>query len=136
MGARGPKSETELQPLPSPLPERPAPPPRLNAAGQERWRELVNELPVTRLRASDLSLLADMIIAEQSVEECDRLIATHGQVIGPGVKANPAVFLRQSHLRTIVQIQRALRLCPSMRKRQDDADLQVKKTTQKKPWEA
>lgn len=137
VGRRGPKSTAEkMAPVPAVLPQRPGPPRgKLDTAGRRRWRALVNELPTDRLRSSDLLLLADMITAEQGVAECDKLILQHGQVIGPGVKANPAVYLRQSHLRSIVQIQRALRLCPSMRKRQEAADLQVK-VSPKKPWEA
>lgn len=139
MGARGPKSETEKQALaivPAVLPERPPPPAHLDAQGQARWRELVSELPVKRFRASDLELLAQLVLCERYVHECDANIGVHGQIIGPGVQENPAVRLRERHLRAMIALQRALRLCPSMRQRQDDAELQAKSLPGRKPWEA
>ena len=125
-----------MAPVPTALPQRPPPPRgRFDAAGRRRWKQLVNELPVDRLRASDLLLLTDLIQTEKYIAECDANIAKHGQVTGPGVQINPAVKLRESHVRVAVVIQRALRLCPSMRKRHDDSGLQVK-SSPKKPWEA
>jgi len=135
MAKRGPKSRAEIMaPVPTALPRRPPPPRGLTAAGRKRWKTLVGELPVDRLRASDLLLLADLIRTEGYIRECDINIAAHGQVVGPGVQPNPALKIRETHIRIAVVIQRALRLCPSMRKRQDAADLQAK-TAAKKPWE-
>ena len=136
MGQRGPKSKAEVMaPVPTVLPRRPEAPAHLDDVGQFRWREIVNEMPVDRLRASDLVLLADLIKTEQYARECDQNIAAHGQVIGPGVQINPAVLLREKHMRIIVALQRALRLCPSMRMRQDAGSLPTKKPANK-PWEA
>lgn len=135
MGRRGPKSPAEIMaPVPTELPQRPAPPDELDDAGRARWRELVNELPVGRFRVSDLRMLADLIRSEQYVAECDENIRINGQVVGPGVTINPAVVLREKHLRIIVALQRALRLCPSMRVRQDSAKLNDT-GPKKKPWE-
>lgn len=137
MGRRGPQSQAEtLTAAPTILPERPRPPTTLDADGQARWRELVSELPVDRLRASDLRLLEDLIQTEQYSRQCDRNIAAHGQVVGPGVQINPAVTLRVQHQRIIVVLQRALRLCPSMRTRQDASGQLGKTKPGKKPWEA
>jgi P27 family predicted phage terminase small subunit len=124
-----------MEPVPTALPERPGPPPELNEEGRARWREVVNELPVDRLRHSDFNLLLNLILAEQYVAECDRVIAEHGLILGPKPYTNPAVRIREYNLRTIVQIQRALRLCPSMRMRQDAGGLNGKPKPQKKPWE-
>ena len=138
MGKRGPKSraDREMAALPTVLPQRLDPPASMDDEGKARWREIVNELPVSRLRKSDLKILADLIQSEKYVAQCDAIIAEHGQVIGPGAQINPAVTIRDRHVRTAIALQRALRLCPSMRKRQDDADLQVKATSSvKKPWE-
>jgi P27 family predicted phage terminase small subunit len=140
MGHRGPKGDTKkeaqsaLEALPTVLPERRPPPETLNDAGKERWRELVGELPVNRLRVSDFQMLEAMIRAEQYVENCDQNIAKHGLVIGPTPKTNPAVRIREYNLRTIVQIQRALRLCPSTRLRQDSPQLPATSPASK-PWE-
>ena len=125
MGRRGPKSSEEKRAaVAAVLPERPGPPGgRLNDAGVARWWEIVNELPVHRFRASDHNMLSDLIITEQLVAQCNENISINGPLMGPGVVENPAVRMRASHLRTIVQLQRALRLCPSMRKRQDDSEL-------------
>ena len=136
MGDRGRKSQAEIMaPVPAVLPERPRPPDHLGEDGRARWTELVNELPVERFRASDLKMLADLVKSEQYVEKCDEIIGEHGQVIGPGAQINPAVTLREKHLRVIVALQRALRLCPSMRMRQDAAKLRQSGTAAKKPWE-
>ena len=146
---RGPKSKADLTPLPSQLPERPRAPSSINAAGKARWSELVTELPVDRLRASDLHMLADMIRNEQAVDKCDALIKKQGQVIeedvfskttgesiGTKLSPHPAVAIRASHLRGIVQMQRALRLCPSARMLHDNGKLKSAGTRRKKPWDA
>ena len=136
MGRRGPKSQAEIMaPVPTALPRRPPPPARFARQDKDRWRAIVNELPVDRLRASDLVLLADLVTTERYVRECDENIATHGQVIGPGVQINPAVLLRERHMRIVVALQRALRLCPSMRMRQEAGSL-AKTKPAAKPWEA
>jgi len=141
MGRRGPKGDTKkeaeaiLASVPATIPTRRPPPTTLNEAGQERWRELVGELPVNRLRVSDYKMVEAMIRAEQYVEECDQNISEHGLVIGPTPKTNPAVRIREYNLRTIVQLQRALRLCPSMRMRQDSPVLPATSPTTK-PWDS
>ena len=135
MGRRGPKSQSEIMaPVPTALPRRPAAPASLNAAGKRRWRDLVSELPVDRLRTSDLQLLTDLIQTEQYARQCDKNIAKHGQVIGPGALINPNVVLREKHMRIIIALQRALRLCPSMRVRHEAGSLKEKNPA-KKPWE-
>ena len=148
MGRRGPKSSAEkqasakakaaargLESAPTALPQRPPPPRRLSAKAKRRWRAIVNEMPVDRLRQSDLRLLADLIQSEEYAAECDENIAAHGQLIGPGVQINPAVTLREKHMRIIVALQRVLRLPPSMRMQRGAAPLNRTAPKGKKPWE-
>ena len=136
MGARGPQSQSEkLAPLPAVLPERPKPPDHFSEVDGDRWREIVNELPVDRFRSSDLRLLADLVTSERYARECDINIAEHGQLMGPGVQENPAVKLRERHMRIIVALQRTLRLPPSMRMRQDAGVLGAKSKPGPRPWE-
>lgn len=131
---RGPKSAAEkLTPVPTALPERPRPPERLRAEDRARWRVLVNELPVDRFRASDLEMLAELVITERYVRECNEVIDSDGHFAGDGI--HPAVVLREKYTRVMVALQRALRLCPSMRMRHESGKLKDT-TRRKKPWEA
>ena len=135
MGARGPKSKAELAALPTPIKKRPKPPRRLDRRGRARWREIVGELPAGRFRASDLKMLEDMIVTEKYIAGCDDSIREHGQIIGPGARVNPATELRNKHVGVLVKLQRALRLCPSMRMRQEDGKPGKHRPAGKKPWE-
>lgn len=138
MGRRGPKGTTAAEieaatESTAKIVQRADPPSGLNEAGKQRWREILAELPANRFRESDLQMLKAMITAEQYVAECEEKIAEHGLIIGPSPKTNPAVRIREYNLRTIVQIQRALRLCPSTRMRQDAAGLEAT-TPGGQPW--
>jgi hypothetical protein len=75
-----------------------------------------------------------MIQTEQYIIACDRDIAKNGHLIGH--EANPSVAMRDKHAKTLIAYQRALRLCPSMRMRQDSGRLRDKPKPVKKPWEA
>ncbi len=63
-----------------------------------------------------------MIRNEWLVRDCDKEIKAHGsQTLGD--KVHPAVVARNRHQAMIISQQRALRLCPSQRMRQDAAAL-------------
>lgn len=91
-----------------------------------------------RVRASDLRLLEDLIRSEGYVSDCDANIAQYGQVHGGidglDVVINPAIKIREGHLRIIVALQRSLRLCPSMRMRHEAGTLKASRPA-KKTWE-
>ena len=136
MGRRGPKSAASqnIAQVTKPVDQYQPPPARLNAAGKRRWRELVAGHPPERFSDSDTSLLADMIVSEQYIAKCDKELQKLRSHLTEEGKIHPLVGLRDTHIKAQVLLQRALRLCPSMRMRHDKAGLGGTKT-KKKPWD-
>lgn len=123
------------------LPRHPDPPDDLTATERKRWQEIVGEWPVGRWNRSDLALLRDLVLVETAINDCRKLIKRDGYVIenSHGAVTNPAVTQLDRFLRTQLQLQRALRLPPSMRVRIEAAANNAKRNNApgalRKPWE-
>ena len=138
MGDRGPTSEAELSAVApvTDLPERPEPPPLFTLKEKATWWKITMGLPADHWRPSDLMLLEELCVITRLIQDCDTVLKETGQFIFSdrgNLSEHPAVMLRDRHVKTMVQIQKALRLCPSARVQKTDKGLG--KTARKKPWE-
>ena len=138
MGDRGTKSDADLSAVSnvSELPERPDPPPLFSLKEKATWWKITMGLPADYWRPSDLILLEELCIIIRMIQDCDTILKETGQFIRSdrgNLSEHPAVMLRDRHVKTMVQLQKALRLCPSARMQKTAGDLQ--KRGRKKPWE-
>ena len=121
------------------LAERPPAPDGLSDAESSRWDTILATYDASHWRVTDLSLIETMVRTETYVIDCEDLIRTDGQLTAGymgAMRENPAIAVRDRHLKTIISIQRALRLCPSTRTRADKAGHQSDgKESKAAPWE-
>jgi phage terminase small subunit len=139
MGARGRTSTAALAVVAVDDQERPAPWPNLAPAEADYWRNIVDSLPPTWFRPSDLPLLAayckaaarhdaavDRLGGEQDIYENTRT----------GVQMPNANYRIISQcIAQMAQLAGKLRLCPSARYDEGKAHRQIKHSPPAKAWQ-
>ena len=121
------------------LPQLPKPPSYFTLQEKGYWRKIVGGLPADYWRPSDMMLLEQLCRIQALIKRCDALLKKSplGQFITSdrgNLSEHPAVMLRDRHVKTMVQLQKALRLCPSSRMQKTNAALKNKGGI-KRPWE-
>jgi len=101
------------------------------------WRAIVDSLPADYFRPGDIPLLAAFCSASARHKQADALLDQHGLIL-PNERgtlvANPAASIMQSQACAMAQLAVKLRLCPSARYNEQQANTKAK-TKGERPWQ-